>query len=554
MADGTTFTYKNSFEGYWYWDETDPLNNGARPQSWTPALNETFRYGIDKIRGVNLGGWLNLEPFISPAVFEQYPNAVDEWTLAEAMAADASRGGLDQLEEHYKTFITEKDFMEIAAAGLNFVRIPIGFWAIETRDGEPFLPKVSWNYFLKAIEWARKYGLRINLDLHALPGSQNAWNHSGRIGTVNFLNGPMGYANAQRSLDYIRILAEFISQPQYSNVIAIFGIINEPRANVFGYEALASFYTEAYKIIRSISGIGEGNGPFISFHDGFLAREQWVDFIPNGDRMALDTHPYMCFTEQPTTPMSAFVQQPCTNWAGGVNASMRAFGLTTAGEWSNAVTDCGLFLNGVGLGTRYEGDYADGGAWTRIGSCEVWTDYASYTDDTKNAILQFALASMDALQDYFFWTWKIGPSLASNKIETPAWSYQLGLENGWMPKDPREAQGVCGGADPFVPPLKPWQTGGAGANDIPAGATDAIAWPPASLSIGGPIAALPSYTAAGPIPTLPGPTFTAAPSVDVGNGWFYPQDVDLMRVADPTCSYLDPWVGPTAAPPSPLCS
>jgi len=33
----------------------------------------------------------------------------------------------------------------------------------------------SKSYFLKAIEWSRKYGLRINLDLHAVPGSQNGW-------------------------------------------------------------------------------------------------------------------------------------------------------------------------------------------------------------------------------------------------------------------------------------------------------------------------------------------------------------------------------------------
>jgi glucan 1,3-beta-glucosidase len=52
--DGSTFTYHNSFGGYWYWDENDPFNNGARPQSWSPALNETFRYGIDKIRGLAL--------------------------------------------------------------------------------------------------------------------------------------------------------------------------------------------------------------------------------------------------------------------------------------------------------------------------------------------------------------------------------------------------------------------------------------------------------------------------------------------------------------------
>lgn len=51
MEDGTTFTYSNSFGGTWYWDENDPFNNGARAQSCTPALNETFNYGVDRIRG-----------------------------------------------------------------------------------------------------------------------------------------------------------------------------------------------------------------------------------------------------------------------------------------------------------------------------------------------------------------------------------------------------------------------------------------------------------------------------------------------------------------------
>lgn len=51
MEDGTTFTYRNPFGGMWYWDENDPFNNGAKAQSWSPALNETFNYGVDKIRG-----------------------------------------------------------------------------------------------------------------------------------------------------------------------------------------------------------------------------------------------------------------------------------------------------------------------------------------------------------------------------------------------------------------------------------------------------------------------------------------------------------------------
>lgn len=49
--DGTTFTYSNSFGGSWYFDENDPFNNAAQAQSFTPALNETFNYGVDLIRG-----------------------------------------------------------------------------------------------------------------------------------------------------------------------------------------------------------------------------------------------------------------------------------------------------------------------------------------------------------------------------------------------------------------------------------------------------------------------------------------------------------------------
>ena len=39
---------------------------------------------------------------------------------------------------------TEQDFAQIAGAGLNHVRIPLPYWAIEVWNGEPFLPKTAW--------------------------------------------------------------------------------------------------------------------------------------------------------------------------------------------------------------------------------------------------------------------------------------------------------------------------------------------------------------------------------------------------------------------------
>ena len=41
---------------------------------------------------------------------------------------------------------------------------------------------------------------------------------------------------------------------------------------------------------------------------------------------------------------------------------------------------------------------------------------------------------MDALQDFFFWTWKIGNSTQLNTSSSPMWHYQLGLQQGWIPK------------------------------------------------------------------------------------------------------------------------
>lgn len=92
----------------------------------------------------------------------------------------------------------------------------------------------------RAIEWCRKYGIRIELDLHTVPGSQNGLNHSGKLGTVNWMHGVMGIVNAQRTLNYVRTLTQFISQPEYVNIIPIFMPVNEPMGYTTGVPELES--------------------------------------------------------------------------------------------------------------------------------------------------------------------------------------------------------------------------------------------------------------------------------------------------------------------------
>jgi len=55
----------------------------------------------------------------------------------------------------------------IACSRLNHVRIPIGYWAFEVSGGEPYITG-QLPYLEKAINWARKYNLKVIVDLHGM--------------------------------------------------------------------------------------------------------------------------------------------------------------------------------------------------------------------------------------------------------------------------------------------------------------------------------------------------------------------------------------------------
>ncbi|SPC62052.1 related to EXG1 - exo-beta-1,3-glucanase (I/II), major isoform [Ustilago sp. UG-2017b] len=557
LGNGRSFTYINDFGGRW---ASQPFNHSAQAQNYTPPLDQEFDFARNRMLGVNLGGWLVTEPFIVPALYELYENtsspAVDEFTLSQKFLQEGGQDNLcAKMTQHYDTFITEEDFARIAGAGLNWVRLPIGFWALETYANEPFLEGVAWNYVLKAIQWARKYGLRINLDLHAVPGSQNAYNHSGRVGFINFLQGLMGKANGERTINYIRQITQFISQPEIRPVVPMLSVINEPYAISIGQPALQSWYSQVYTTIRNITGTGAGKGPYITIHDGFLPLSNWQAFLSGGDRMAWDTHPYICFGQQNNDPWDTQIMKVCNQFTPLLDNARSNMGVSMGGEMSLAINDCGLFLNGVGDGSRYDGTYSGPtpGNFPRIGSCQPFDDYENYSAEMKQGLRRFALTSMDSLQDFFFWTWRIGNSLRTGKPTAPMWSYSLGLEQGWMPTNPLgESHGACQAQASRIGTsvatatwgraFQSWQTGRAGSYNPDTGANP---WPPQSIvSANRAVNQLPSYTATKPITPLATPTLTrtatlageptAPPTL---GGWFNGDQNSPFYTAIGGCSY-----------------
>lgn len=296
------------------WDDSTQANANV------PPLNEAWKYGAMPIRGVNLGGWLIVEPFITPSFFSAYSMSqgiVDEYTLSAKLGVSDAK---TKIENHYSTFVTESTFKEIADAGLDHVRLPYGYWAVEVYDDDTFVPKVSWRYLLRAIEWARKYGLRIKLDLHSVPGGANGWNHSGRLGVMNWLTGPNGALNGQRTLDIHARLAEFFSQPRYKNIVTMYGLVNEPKMSAGGLNAdtVIKWTEDAYDIVREKGFSGE-----IIFGDGFRGLSSWKGEFSGRSGMLLDVHQYVLFNiAQIGFTHTRKIDFACNDWAVQVLASM----------------------------------------------------------------------------------------------------------------------------------------------------------------------------------------------------------------------------------------
>ena len=86
-------------------------------------------------KGVNLGGWL------SQCSYEK---------------------------EHLDTFVNENDFRIIASWGADHVRVPFDYNIIQNSDGS--IIEEGFAYLDKAVEFSKKYGLNIILDLHKTAG------------------------------------------------------------------------------------------------------------------------------------------------------------------------------------------------------------------------------------------------------------------------------------------------------------------------------------------------------------------------------------------------
>lgn len=213
-----------------------------RPPAVMTTDGATFIDGFGnevRLRGVCLGGWLNMENFITG------------YAGNESLMRGRVRAVLgDELADFFferllTTFFAEPDAKFLGDNGFNIVRIPVNYRHLE-RDDAPFqIVDDGFRHLDRAIEACGGHGVSSIIDLHALPGSQNQHWHS---------DNPDGHAafwdNRQYQDRVVTIWEAIAARYRGNTWVAGYNLMNEPADE--SRQVVGPYYKRLFDAVRAV--------------------------------------------------------------------------------------------------------------------------------------------------------------------------------------------------------------------------------------------------------------------------------------------------------------
>mmetsp|Transcript_52623 Transcript_52623/g.87384 ORF Transcript_52623/g.87384 Transcript_52623/m.87384 type:complete len:653 (+) Transcript_52623:97-2055(+) len=426
-----------------------------------------------KMRGVNLGGWMVIQPWITPSLFYQFEGrprastAMDMHSFCEVLGPQE---GNRQLREHWRKWVTEDELRRLAEQGINTIRVPVGDWM-----WMPYGPYIgctdgALDELWRIIHICENVSLRILVDLHGVRRSQNGFENSGHMVNVTwsadgstFSHWPCRSAGWQGSFDPLTMTYSAIS---WDNVRATVQVLQRIAMSLRHFPALVGlealnepwqftpldvlkvFYWEAYWAVRAAAP----DWLFI-IHDSFRF-EEWSGFMKGCPGVALDTHVYQAWFD--IGSQQSFLDNACS-WRQRIRSVQESSLPVIVGEWSLATDNCNMWLNGFhddapgypkvacdsmpcpkpyvsGLPGPPEGaapgphGSTDHPSVPSHGQCPVslpWIAGERTEDEIEIALAERKISAFEEGVGWFFWNFK---------VELQAqWSWEASYERGWLP-------------------------------------------------------------------------------------------------------------------------
>ncbi len=330
-----------------------------------------FFFVESKIKGINLGSYFVLEPYINPSLFYQFIGlntdvVGDSYMFCKYLGpAEANK----QLNTHWESWITFEKLAKVKEYGINTLRIPVSDWMFipyDVYDLEQDNTKCYDNslYYLdKLFDYADQLDLNILLDIHAVKDSQNGfdnsglsknivtqkhnniiyfdhWNHRSAEWIGNFDIQSKNYTSINyNNIEFtLRVIDEILDK--YKNRKSFWALepINEPWEYT-PLDELKKFYKKVYDMLLR-KNLKDKK---LIFHDSFRP-DKWKNayFLEKNGipkiKIYLDTHQYMAWGK----PI------PFNDYIKGAEKWKQPYSVfdIIVGEFSLATDNCIMWLNG----------------------------------------------------------------------------------------------------------------------------------------------------------------------------------------------------------------
>lgn len=385
-----------------------------------------------KVKGVNLGNWLVLEKWMSPALFEG-TTAEDEYYLPRQLSREVYEA---RIQIHRSEYITERDFVTIKAMGMEAVRIPVPYFVFG--DREPFMGCVK--ELDKAFCWAEKYGLKILIDLHTAPMGQNGFDNGGICGVCKWSKYPDEVEfvlsvlerlakryGKREGLWGIEVLNEPITEKAWKlmDVPNRYPAVDKEMAEGSGpntLEFLREFYQKAYDRIRKFMP----EEKYVVIHDGFELLA-WKDFMREEKyvNVVLDTHQYLMMAEaagceQTLEAYLSYIQEYYEKEI----EEMENYFPVICGEW--------CLFNSLACGCDTKGGQS---VLNGVEGNAVETLSAKEKKKIYRAIADAQIKAWNKGSGYFYWSYKLLTDTVNDEgwIGWDSWDFGRCVDFGWFP-------------------------------------------------------------------------------------------------------------------------
>jgi glucan 1,3-beta-glucosidase len=267
------------------------------------------------------------------------------------------------------------------------------------------------------------------------PASQNGFDNSGRKGSIGWTSGD----STKQTLTAIQMLADRYASA--SDVVTSIQLLNEPANWGLDMNAVKQFYYDGWGNVRN-----SNSETAVVIHDAFEGPGWWNGFMTSGfNHVIVDTHIYQIFSDEEVARKPCQHVQVACSQASSLAATDK---WTIVGEFTGAQTDCAKWLNGFGVGSRYDGSYP--GSTTAYGSCEtksVGTVEGLLPVDQTNlrAYVEAQFDAYEAHTGWIFWAWKTESA--------PEWHFQNLTRAGLIPQPltSRKFPNQCGTSACLIP-------------------------------------------------------------------------------------------------------